>query len=318
MIQVHVRKTQAIDIVVVAIFCLAASEALAAASQAIAPEVTYTASGIFGNPISGADVFKLAGEPFSISVVASAATVPKKHGAQWAQYTELKMTGAVTTGLEPTPFLLSSDDTSIELATGNPSYDVFELFAPITVVGIHVTILAHIQVPAGTIANAHIHPFGSVALGGSDTVTYSDAANGASTTLGIAEGTLVATIPGGTDNKEAPIRVQLHAGGAEAITLHADGTESVRPIGAAPVDLGASSDAVALQFYASGVRDGSGIHVRIAGQDVPLLYAGPAGHFPGLDQLSVKVPRSLAGSGNVEVELSVDGRAANTVNIQIQ
>src|ERR1700685_4410543 len=140
MIQIRVRKTQAIDIAVVAIFCLAASEALVAASPAVAPNVTYTASGIFGNPISGADVFKLAGEPFSISVVANAAPVSTKHGAQWAQYTELKMTGTVTTGLEPTPFVLSSGDTSIELATGNPSYDVFELFAPVTVVGIQINI----------------------------------------------------------------------------------------------------------------------------------------------------------------------------------
>ncbi len=102
--------------------------------------------------------------------------------------------------------------------------------------------------------------------------------------------TLVATIPGGKDATEAPASVQLHAGGAQVITAHADGTKSVRSIGVAPVELGDSSDVVALEFYASGVRDGAEIHVQIAGQEVPVLYAGPAGHFAGLDQVSVRFP----------------------------
>jgi len=130
--------------------------------------------------------------------------------------------------------------------------------------------------------------------------------------------TLVATIPTGETATEAPASVQLHAGGAQVITAHADGTRSVRSIGAAPVDLGASSDVVALRFYASGVRDGSEIRVQIAGHDVPVLYAGPADHFAGLDEVTVKVPHSLAGSGNVDVELTVDGRSASPVHIQIQ
>jgi len=37
-----------------------------------------------------------------------------------------------------------------------------------------------------------------------------------------------------------------------------------------------------------------------------------------LDEVSVRVPRSLAGSGNVDVELTVDGRTASPVHIQIQ
>jgi uncharacterized protein (TIGR03437 family) len=110
----------------------------------------------------------------------------------------------------------------------------------------------------------------------------------------------------------------VHAGGAQVITAHADGTKSMRSIGGGPVDLGASSDVVALEFYASGVRDGAGIRVQIAGHDVPVLYAGPAGHFAGLDEVSVAVPRSLAGSGNVDVALTVDGRTASPVHIQIQ
>ena len=58
--------------------------------------------------------------------------------------------------------------------------------------------------------------------------------------------------------------------------------------------------------------------VQIAGQDVPVLYAGPAQYFPGLDQVSVAVPRSLAGSGKVSVVLTVDGRPAKPASIEIQ
>jgi uncharacterized protein (TIGR03437 family) len=73
-----------------------------------------------------------------------------------------------------------------------------------------------------------------------------------------------------------------------------------------------------LQFYASGVRDASEVHVRIAGQEVPVLYSGPAGHFPGLDEVTVEIPRSLAGMGESEVLLTADGEPASPVRIHIQ
>ena len=320
MVCFYLRKMQATALAAAVMFCLAASEKLVAASPDTAPNVTYTATGTFASPaVSGADLFKLAGEPFSISVVVNAATVPTSHGAQWAKYTGQKMTGSVTSGLEPSPVAISSSSTSLELAIGNPSYDVFELFAPVNVLGIQINVLANIEMPPGTMTKPLAHPFASVTLGTPDTVTYTDPATGASTKLGIDSGTLVATIPGGAvDAAEAPASVQLHAGGARVITAHADGTQTVRSIGAAPVDLGASSDVVALEFYASGLRAGSEIHVQIAGREVPVLYAGPAGHFAGLDQVSVEVPRSLAGSGNVDVALTVDGRTANPIHIQVQ
>jgi hypothetical protein len=318
MVCFQLRKMQAVAIAA-GIFCLTASEKLTAESEATAPNVTYTAAGVFASPpISGADLFQLQGQAFSISVVANSATTPTSHGPHWAKYGKLKMSGTCQSGLEPTPFSISSGLTSIELATGNPSYDVFEMFAPVSVIGIQINVLATIRMPPGTIANALIHPFASISLGPPDQMTYSNPSTGDSTTLGIASGTLVATIPTGKDATEAPASVQLHGGGAQVVTAHADGSKSVRSIGAGPVELGASSDVVALDFYASGVRDADEIHVQIAGHDVPVLYSGPASHFAGLDEVSVAVPRSLAGSGNVDVALTVDGRAASPVHIQIQ
>jgi hypothetical protein len=112
--------------------------------------------------------------------------------------------------------------------------------------------------------------------------------------------------------------VLLHTDAVQVITAHADGTQSVRPIQAAPARFGSVIGQVMLQFYASGVRDASEVHVQIAGQDVPVRYAGAAGHFPGLDEVTVEVPRSLAGMGDVDVVLTADGQTASPVRIHIQ
>jgi uncharacterized protein (TIGR03437 family) len=108
----------------------------------------------------------------------------------------------------------------------------------------------------------------------------------------------------------------VHSDGAQTITQHADGTQSVRSLLAAPVDV--RTDSVAVQFYVSGLRDASNVRAQIAGQDVPVLYSGRAAHFAGLDQVSVQLPRSLAGTGETEVLMTVDGRTANPVRIRIQ
>lgn len=58
----------------------------------------------------------------------------------------------------------------------------------------------------------------------------------------------------------------------------------------------------------------SGSHHRSA----EVLYAGPQGDFAGLNQINVRVPRSLAGRGEVDIALTVDGQAANVVKVNIQ
>jgi hypothetical protein len=318
MISRSVRTMVSMAITAAVISCLAGSEKLVAQSAATkAPNVTYSASGIFASSaVSGQDKFKLAGQPFSIKVVANAATIPTTHGATWAQYTKLKMSGEVTSGLLPgqPPYPISSNLTSMELATGNPSYDVLAIFAPVSVLGAQVNIIATIEMPPGTIKNGLIHPFSApVTLSpATTTFTYSDSSD--STTLQIASGTVNATIP----TPAATTSVQLHAEGVRAVTYHGDGTASLRPVHDAPVDLGAQGEVVSLVFYASGVRDASEVRVQIAGQDAPVLYAGPADRFPGLDEVNVQLPRGLAGTGAADVVLTVDGQTSNPVHIQIQ
>jgi len=40
--------------------------------------------------------------------------------------------------------------------------------------------------------------------------------------------------------------------------------------------------------------------------------------FVGLDQVNVRLSRALAGRGEVDVSLSVDGRITNTVRINVR
>jgi hypothetical protein len=183
-----------------ALFSVAASFAFSAqAAPATAPNVTYSATGTFSAAqVSGQDLFKLAGNPFTISVVANEATVPTSHGAKWAKYTKLTMSGAVTSGLFPTPFAISSSNSSIELAMGNPAYNIFAMFSPINVMGKLIYITTTLQMPTGTLTTALIKPFtGPVTLGpSSGNVTYSDPSTGDATTLTIASGTLSTSVSG--------------------------------------------------------------------------------------------------------------------------
>lgn len=307
------RRDLVITVLTAAVACFAPGEKAVAATGTT---ITYTASGTFAStPTSGADTLKLAGEPFSVSIAVSSATKPYKTGKNWADYDKLKLTGSVHSGLlGATPVNIASGEASITQAINPGQDDLFTLQAPVKVVGISLTIKASITLPSGTIATPLLAPFTSpVKLTATDAaLTYSDGT--ASTVLAIQSGSLTATVPAAA----AAAAVVLHSGGAQAFTLHADGTATVQSIGAAPVDLGFSTDRVTLRFYASGVRDASEVHVQIAGEEASIVYAGASGYFPGLDEVMVSAPQSLVGRGAVAVTLTADGQTAEPVGMRIQ
>src|SRR5579863_9568557 len=102
MMSLHFRKLHSVAITAAAIACLTASNNLVAANADTAPNITYTATGVFATPqIIGGDVFKLAGEPFSIKVVVNAGAVPTSRGTGWSKYTKLPLTGTIGTALSP-------------------------------------------------------------------------------------------------------------------------------------------------------------------------------------------------------------------------
>jgi len=312
------RKTLPITFAVAATYCFAVSDKL----LATAPNITYTASGTFAAaPTSGQDTLGLANEPFSVSIVVSAATTPFKHGPGYAAYNKLKLTGKVSTKLEPKPVPISSAEATIIQQIQAGKDDIFTMEAPIRVAGIPLTVKAVVTMPLGTITKAALYPFTApVTLTTSNaTLTYSDSS--ASTILGIQSGKLTGRVVKAAAEPEvapAPEAVVLHAGGAQAITLHADGTATLRSISAGPIELGTSMDKVTLMLYASGVSEASEVHVQIGGEEVPVVSVGASGDFPGLDEVLVRLPQSLAGRGPTTVTLTADGQTAGPVPIHIQ
>ncbi|MDX2034245.1 MAG: hypothetical protein SF339_26455 [Blastocatellia bacterium] len=90
---------------------------------------------------------------------------------------------------------------------------------------------------------------------------------------------------------------------------------------AAPIDLGPATDQVFLVLYGTGLRyrsSLSAIRCTIGGAGSDPLFAGPVPGFPGFDQINLRLPRSLAGRGEVEVLVSVDGKPANPVRVSIR
>ncbi len=86
-----------------------------------------------------------------------------------------------------------------------------------------------------------------------------------------------------------------------------------------PINLGPSTEQVYLEMYGTGIRNAKSVTVTVGGLSVPVLYAGAAPGFAGEDQVNIgPLPQSLAGKGSVNILLTADGQAANTVNVTIQ
>jgi len=279
-----------------------------------ATTITFTASGTFAaTPVSGDDQLKLAGEPFSLSIMASSAATPYQHGSNWALFTPLNLQGSITSGLIGGAQSISSTQANIRQTLG-ASYDIFQAGFPIEVININLNVRAKIYLPPGTLTTALIHPFYPVALGpGNATVTYTDGT--LSTTLGIASGSIFGSQTPPADAAPSPEAVQLHTGGAQVISTGDDGAQLIRRLSAGPVT---ADGKTVLSFFVSGLPEGATTRAEIAGESVPVAYAGKSGYYAGLGEVRLQLPLSLAGRGNADVVLTVNGQTSNPVHIQIQ
>ncbi len=173
----------------------------------------------------------------------------------------------------------------------------------------------------------------------------------------VSSGQINAVIPGGTSTGKATIIVRregaavssadvqvqgvnpalfsanasgMGVAAANVLRITADGTQTIEPVAmdsgstrvAVPINLGPESDKVYLLLYGTGIRgfgNAGNISVKVGGRDVPLLGAAAQSQYPGLDQVNVgPLPRELAGSGPVDVVITVSGHTANTVTVTIQ
>ena len=118
---------------------------------------------------------------------------------------------------------------------------------------------------------------------------------------------------------------------AVVLRIKPDGTQIYEPVAvfdpsqnrfiARPIDLGAESDQVFLLLFGTGLRYRSTLNAvtaDIGGVNAAISYAGPQGDFVGLDQINLSLSRSLIGRGELNVNLFVDGKIANTVTISLK
>ena len=88
-----------------------------------------------------------------------------------------------------------------------------------------------------------------------------------------------------------------------------------------PLDLGPETDLLILTLYGTGwrqVRAVANAFVTIGDVFCPIEYIGPQPTFDGLDQLNVRLPRTLIGKGDALVKVTVEGTPANPVLINIK
>jgi uncharacterized protein (TIGR03437 family) len=82
-----------------------------------------------------------------------------------------------------------------------------------------------------------------------------------------------------------------------------------------PIESASEGDEIYLVLYGTGIRNHSAsVKLRIDGQEVPVLYAGPQSEFPGLDQVNVLLP-SDPRSGPAQISVAVDGMSSNVLTL---
>jgi uncharacterized protein (TIGR03437 family) len=115
------------------------------------------------------------------------------------------------------------------------------------------------------------------------------------------------------------------------VRVASDGTQSLESVFrfdtttqravSVPLEFTPDTSQIVLALFGTGWRFRSAqtaATVTIGGANAPVQYVGAQPTLAGLDQLNVELPRSLAGRGEVDVVVMVDGKTANTVRINIK
>jgi len=116
---------------------------------------------------------------------------------------------------------------------------------------------------------------------------------------------------------------------ATAVLVRSDGTQSAQPVftcranaacTSVPLDLGGPNDQLILSLYGTGIGKVAlpDVFVHAGNTRADVLYAGPQGVYPGLDQVNIRIPRAAAGSGESGVVLAITGKTANVVTVNLK
>ncbi|MEP7339250.1 MAG: cytochrome c peroxidase [Acidobacteriota bacterium] len=118
---------------------------------------------------------------------------------------------------------------------------------------------------------------------------------------------------------------------ATVLRVKADGSQIYEPVAQfnattyrfdpLPIDLGLETDQLFLVAFGTGFRNRSALSAvtaTIGGANAEVSFAGAQGNLIGVDQANIRIPRSLAGRGIVDLVLNVDGKTANTVTLSVR
>ena len=235
---------------------------------------------------------------------------------------------------------------------GSPGNDTTEIFDPATPQVATVSAASFARA-APVAAESIVTAFGSDLAGANVMVTDSFGITRPATLFGSTAGQISLQIPAGTPTGAAFVIVlrdqaAVAAGSlkivetapglfsangnsegvaaATVLRVRADGGRNLEFVATfdtargtfvpSPVNVGPESDQLFVTLYGTGLRFHSGmsnVKLTIGGTTAEVLYAGPTPGSIGLDQVNARLPRSLAGRGQLDVVVSVDGKTANTV-----
>jgi uncharacterized protein (TIGR03437 family) len=190
-------------------------------------------------------------------------------------------------------------------ATGSPTGAAW----PLTLGGATVTVTdsTGAQLPAGMLYASPTqvnYQVPSTAAAGPGKVTITSSGTSVSGTINI-----LPTYPG------------LFKAGADALaagqTVTVIGSTQTGGSFTATTPINVSTGEVYLILYGTGIGAAT-VTATIGGVNATVAYSGPQGTYPGLDQVNLLIPPSLAGKGKVNVVVTANNKPSNPVYIVIQ
>jgi cytochrome c peroxidase len=119
----------------------------------------------------------------------------------------------------------------------------------------------------------------------------------------------------------AALVVRVKPDGSQSYEQVARFDETRRQFVSEPIDLGPEGEQVFVALFGTGIRyrdPGGAVAATIGAAPAEVLYAGRQPEFVGVDQVNVRLARALAGRGEVEVVVVVDGQTSNTLSINVR
>lgn len=119
----------------------------------------------------------------------------------------------------------------------------------------------------------------------------------------------------------AALVLRVKANGEQTYEPIARFDQATMAFAALPIEVGDSAEEVYLALFGTGFRhrmDSGNVTATVGGEAVEVLYAGEQSEYPGVDQCNLRLPKSLAGRGIVNVNLTVDQIVANPVTLWIK